>query len=337
MKLIEIFKSPQFIVGSIISLTAIKLYFSGGTANNRHDMKERVVIVTGSSDGIGKETAKQLLEDGAIVIYANRDKNKTMNIINQLPEKEKKHAHFIKLDLSSFKSVINFVDNFKKEFGTLDILVNNAGSINYTYQLTEDNIEKTIQINTLSPILLTDKLIPLLKQSNGRIINVASSNHTYWTKDAKYYKELDLNNFDFNKKDYSALTQYNFSKIGNVYYTNHLAGKLNSFGIKTASLHPGVINTNIANFVPFFHYIKFIIYPFTWLFFKTPRQGAQTTLYLCYLKDEEFKNGGYYSDCKLSSSSKTGLNVESRDAYLKVSKDLIIKYGNENDISLDYI
>ena len=105
----------------------------------KKDLTGKLIIVTGSSDGIGLETAKELLNSNAKVIFACRNKNKTESIINNFPERIKKNAIFIPLNLDSFKSIKNFADEIKSKFPKIDILINNAGmsSLGKIYK-TED-------------------------------------------------------------------------------------------------------------------------------------------------------------------------------------------------------
>lgn len=91
----------------------------------------KIIIFTGASDGIGKEAALQLFRDGATVIFACRNKEKTLTAINQLKEEKlKENAIFIEINLSSFVSIKKFVKEFKQKFRKLDILINNAAIIN---------------------------------------------------------------------------------------------------------------------------------------------------------------------------------------------------------------
>ena len=83
----------------------IKKWAHGPLNPIKKDLTGKLIIVTGSSDGIGLETAKDLLISNAKVIFACRNKNKTEGIINSLPENLKKNAIFVQLDLSSFKSI----------------------------------------------------------------------------------------------------------------------------------------------------------------------------------------------------------------------------------------
>ena len=109
-----------------VILFLIKKYCNGRFTNLRKNMKGKVVIITGSSAGLGKETAFQLLEDGADVIFACRDESKTLNVINShefTNQDCKKRAHFVKLDLASFEDVSNFAEKIKKTFNLFAIVL----------------------------------------------------------------------------------------------------------------------------------------------------------------------------------------------------------------------
>ena len=88
------------------------------------DLTGYLIIVTGSSAGIGKITAFKLLKKGATVIFACRNQSKTNEVLNTLPEKLRQKAIFMKLDLSSLTSVENFVKEFTETYEKLDILIN---------------------------------------------------------------------------------------------------------------------------------------------------------------------------------------------------------------------
>lgn len=313
-------------------LALIKRYSNGPTAKKR-DLSGKVIIVTGASDGIGKITAEELLKQNATVVYACRNEEKTLKVINSLDKKYQENAIFIHLDLSSFSSIKKFVFDYKLKFNRLDILVNNAGIWSVEYQTTEDGIESTFQVNTFGPMVLTQELLGLLNKSSGKIVNVASKAHTRFA----FNKEIIENTWSqeswkFYKNDYGFYRQYCFSKLGNVYFNQYLheyitANKLN---IKTVALHPGVIHTEIAKDATKIKLIGFLLYPIFWLLTKSLYKGAQTTLHCCY-EDEALKSGEYYRDCgefpvhpHASWSQK-----ENRYAYIELSRLVINNYGEK--------
>lgn len=294
-----------FILGSAL-IALLKRYFNGPLAT-KQDLTGKVIIITGASDGIGIVTANELLKAGATVVFACRSEEKTKKIIESLDKKLQENSIFMKLDLSSFSSVKNFISEFKSKINKLDILINNAGAVFYQYGKTEDGIENTYQVNTFSHMYLTQELLPLLDKSNGRVINVASKGHTRVTYSADIVKkEWSKPDFEYGKKDYGFLKQYCFSKLGNVFFNQYLHDYIQrqKLNIKTVSLHPGTIHTEIANDVLrkniLMKMLTYIIYPVFWLVTKSQYRGAQTTLQCCYLDYDKLKSSEYYKDCDVT-------------------------------------
>lgn len=280
------------------AIALIRRYFNGPSATPR-SVKDKVIIITGASEGMGKFCAEQLLRNGATVIFACRNETKTLAIINSLKE-YKDRAVFMKLDQSSFKSIKDFITEFKSKFNRLDILMNNAGGVFSSHTLTEDGNEMTFQVNTFAPILLSEGLLDILNKSDGKIVNIGSKSHTRFTlyKD-DYNKMIDIN-WDFNKNSYSIYKQYCLSKIGPVMFNQYLTEYIrqNRLNVDTYCLHPGTVRTEIVK-NPKHKIILYLLYPLIWLITKNLEKGCQTALYLCYEDKEKLKSGEYYQDCGL--------------------------------------
>jgi len=300
--------TPLSISIPIISLFLFltKKYFNGPSANNRISLRNKVVIVTGASEGIGKYTSEDLLKSGATVIYACRNRKKTEDIISRLDSKYRENAVYIMLDLSSLSSVNEFVNEVKSRYNTIDILINNAGMIGMTYMETEDKIESTIQVNTLSHMYLSQELLEMLNKRNGRIINVSSMGHSLYKITEEKLSEITSQDYNL-RNNYKTWFQYCLSKLGNIYFTQYLNEYItqNRLNVTTYSLHPGAIYTELGRDSP--RILKFIFtlfYPITWFLFKSIEKGAQTTLYLVYEDKNNLKSGGYYQDCSLGRVAK---------------------------------
>jgi len=291
----------------------------------------KIIIFTGASDGIGKEAALQLVRDGAKVVFACRNKEKTESAIKELKnEKWEKNAFFIELDLSSFESVKKFVKTFKQNFQRLDILVNNAALVNQNYQLTQDGIEATLQTNTFSPMILTQLLRDYIQNSKGKVINVTGKIFYIFKREKEYFDNLKIGEYDFEKNNYSGIYQYSYSKLGNVFFTKYL----NKKGINSTTLHPGVINTSLTRDMKgiFWFFFKIIRYPLFMLFSKSKYMGAQTILHLCYAENEEFQSGEYYEDNKITKLKDWVLNEDNLASFMEFSKKIIDFYGKGKDI-----
>jgi retinol dehydrogenase 12 len=313
------------------SLYFLRKYFNGPKSKYHRNLKGKVIIVTGASDGIGKETAFQLLRDEATVIFACRDEKKTLEIISKIKnEEQRSRAIFIKLDLSDFDSIKKFIEDFKAKFDQLDILINNAGALYKNFSKTKNGIESTLQVNTFGPMVLTQGLLHLLEKSNSRVINVSSVMYKNMTDNSLYTGIADLEKYDFNEKTYSPLTQYGISKIGNIFFTQYLNKYATNEGktIKAASLHPGVILTEITReyATGVKKLVKYLLYPLLWLISKNVRMGAETTLNLCYLPDEEFKSGAYYSDSNVEALLPHAQDEKNMEEFMDFSKKIIELY-----------
>jgi retinol dehydrogenase-12 len=292
----------------ILFLITIRCIANGPKTRLNPDMTGKIVIVTGSNTGIGKVTALELLNRGAQVIFASRDENKTLDVINSIEDpKIKRNASYIKLDVGNFESIQTFVEVFKSKYNGLDILINNAGATFDKFQLKEE-IEATTMTNHVGPVCLTAMLIDFINP-RGKVINVSSRGHKNVSmKNLSYlYKENDFSNI---KNSYEHLRLYCLSKLGNVYHAKSLTEyfRRNGKEIKTASLHPGLVNTDIFNTKRFSRpIVKFmfgLLYPLLWLCSKDVFMGAQTTLHIAYMDYDDLTSGAYFSNC---SEEKLGL------------------------------
>ena len=182
----------------------------------------KTVIVTGGNSGIGKAAALDFARRGARTLLACRNEKKALDaakdIISQTGN-EKVVA--MKLDLSSFKSVREFVQQIIETENRLDILVNNAGGGN-KYELTEDGFIDNYQVNYLSHFLLTLLLLEKLKQSApSRIVNVSSVMH------GQASAKLKFENFaKYPESEYNAAAAYSQTKLAQILFTKELCHHL---------------------------------------------------------------------------------------------------------------
>ncbi|XP_034115648.1 retinol dehydrogenase 12-like [Drosophila albomicans] len=269
----------------------------------------KVFIVTGSNTGIGKETVWELARRGATVYMGCRDKAKAEEARREIIVDTKNHnIHFIELDLGSLDSVRKFVAEYKQKQDRLHVLINNAGVMLGPRKLTKEGFEWQLGVNHMGPFLLTILLIDLLKKSApSRIVNVSSVAHSYGRINTQ-----DLNS----EKSYSEVGAYNQSKLANVIFTRELAARLEGTGVTANSLHPGVVDTDLFRNVRFINNnkcgeaLKCIAKPFIRPFIKTPKSGAQTTLYAALHPDLEGVTGLYFSDCRPKNASNAATNEE---------------------------
>ncbi|EGG23537.1 short-chain dehydrogenase/reductase family protein [Cavenderia fasciculata] len=205
-------------------------------------LNDKVCIITGSNDGIGKETAKEMASYMMRVILACRNMEKCKIAAEEIKQaSNNQNVHCMQLDLSSQKSIRTFVEDFKQLNVPLDYLINNAGIFGTPFAVTEDGYESQVATNHMGPFLLTNLLLPHMSP-NGRIVVLASRSHE---------RQIipDFNKLNTIQKDYKPLVVYGQSKLCNVMYAYELQKRLIEKGsnIVVNSLHPGVVFTNLFN------------------------------------------------------------------------------------------
>jgi len=203
-------------------------------------MKKLICMVTGATDGIGKAVAKAIAQRGDTLLIVGRDSNKTETVLKEIVDfSSNADVEYFIADLSSQKQVRALSGLVQSKYPKLDVLVNNAGSVFMSRRESEDGIEMTFALNHLSYFLLSNLLLPLLKESTGgKIINVSSSAHV-----RSYLNFLDL---QFNS-NYNVIRAYGRSKLANLLLTYQMAKNLRETVVTVNAVHPGVVSTNLLN------------------------------------------------------------------------------------------
>jgi NAD(P)-dependent dehydrogenase (short-subunit alcohol dehydrogenase family) len=200
--------------------------------------QQRTVLITGSTDGLGKEVALRVAATGAHVIVHGRNRERGEAVVAEVA-KAGGSARFYAADFGSFDQVRAFVDAILRDYQRLDVLVNNAGIWleGNERQLSADGHELHFQVNYLSGFLLTRKLLPLIRKSDdGRIINVSSS-----AQQPIDFDDVMLANRYTNGRGYSQ------SKLAQVMLTLDLAAELAGTNVRALALHPATLmNTGMV-------------------------------------------------------------------------------------------
>ncbi|XP_026424638.1 short-chain dehydrogenase TIC 32, chloroplastic-like [Papaver somniferum] len=276
------------------------------------DLRSITAIITGATSGIGAETAHILAKRGARIVIPARSiktaEETRARILMEVPDSE---IIVMSLDLSSQSSVRNFVSDFESLNLPLNLLINNAGKFSHDYGITEDGIEMTFATNYLGHFLLTNlllnKMIETTKETGvqGRIVNVSSSIHSWFSGDGLGYLELITKN----KSHYDATRAYALSKLANVLHTKELAQRLKKMeaNVSVNCVHPGIVRTRltrdregIVTDLAFFLASKLL---------KTIPQAAATTCYVATHPRVLGVSGKYFSDCNEASPSKLGASA----------------------------
>ncbi|TRZ17433.1 hypothetical protein HGM15179_009687, partial [Zosterops borbonicus] len=259
-------------------------------------MRGKTVIITGANSGLGRAAAAELLRMRARVIMGCRDRARAeraaREIRAEVGEREDGAGELVvrELDLASLRSVRAFCHRVLQEESRLDVLINNAGIFQCPYMKTEDGFEMQFGVNHLGHFLLTNLLLGLLKNSAPSRIVVVSS---------KLYKYGEINFEDLNSEiSYNKSFCYSRSKLANILFARELARRLEGTGVTVNSLHPGIVRTNLGRHVNIPLLAKPLFNLVSWAFFKTPLEGAQTSIYLASSPDVEGVSGKYFGDCR---------------------------------------
>jgi NAD(P)-dependent dehydrogenase (short-subunit alcohol dehydrogenase family) len=279
-------------------------------------MKGKVCIVTGANSGIGRATAIGLAKKGATLVMLCRDSACGEEALNDIISVSQYDSiELLMCDLASQKSIKQFVKDFKQKYDTLHVLINNAG-VNYNRRiLTEDGLETTFAVNTLAPFLLTNLLLDTLQSSApARVINVASKMQS---------KKIEFDNLQ-GEKHFSFMQSYGQSKTALITLTYEFARRFSDIGVTFNCLHPGGVNTKIAKNLKG---ISGAISRNTMKFFKSPEEGAETSLYLATSPDVEKLSGKFFENKKEIHSK----DVTYDESIAKQLWDACIDLSNSNN------
>lgn len=246
-------------------------------------MKDKLVLITGATAGIGKETALALAKQGAHVIITGRNPEKGAKVLAELKKSSgNKQIELMISDFEDLDSVRKLATDFLAKHDKLDVLINNAGYLAPERKLTKDGHELMFCINFLAPFLLTNLLLESLKKADqGRIVNVSSN---------AMINHLVLTNLNSENK-FSQMGSYGHSKTMLTSFTNELARRLEDTHVTANSLHPGVVYTNMIK--SYEGPMKFLIKIIGPYFFLNSEQGAENTVYAATAKELALSSGKY--------------------------------------------
>jgi len=262
---------------------------------------KKSVLVTGSTDGIGKQTALQLAKLGFRVIVHGRNRKKSEKAAFEIKKLSGNNSvDYVYADLTSQTQIYTMAVQIFKQYESLDVLINNAGVYINRRNLTEDGLETTFAVNHMAPFIVTNLLLPLLKKSEkARIVTVSSMIHA---------GSIEFDNLQ-GEKYFDGGYAYSLSKLCNVLFTYKIAREIESFNITANCLHPGVINTKLLRA--------------GWGGMGAPASsGAETSVFLASSADIIGVTGKYFANKKASKSKPITYAPETQDKLWEISEKL---------------
>ncbi|KAN0027184.1 hypothetical protein ACTFIU_009871 [Dictyostelium citrinum] len=296
-------------------------------------LDKKVIIFSGGTDGIGRNSLNYLVkEENLKFILPVRNLEKGEKVIEELKQiNSNVDIKLMKMDLSSFESIKDFVKEFNELNEPLDILVNNAGLINTEFKKTSDGYESTMAVNHLGPSLLTLLLLPKLNKSKfggGNIVFVASKMHDRVSQldFDKVMGNENKSNCDFSSSNY----EYSKSKLYNILFAKELQNKLIEKGsdIKVNSLHPGFAVTHLFQNHGWF--ANNIVLP-ALVYFKGNQLDEMGAGLASLALNRSNEKGKYFTLTKITEPSKFASNpINSLNLWNKTCQLLSIDFNKIN-------
>lgn len=282
-------------------------------------MEGKVVLVTGATNGIGKQAAKEIAKTGATVVLVGRNAEKTAATVQEIQAAcGHTRVDSILADLSVMAEIRRLAETFLARYDRLDVLLNNAGAMYEERKLTADGYELTMALNHLSYFLLTNLLLERLKETaqkhgESRVINVSSGAHAVARKGIAF-EDIHAT------KAYSAMGRYGESKLMNILFTYALARRLEGTGVCVNALHPGFVDTGFGHnlrsfFVPVLKFVQK-------LFARKDSKGAETSVYLATSDEVKGVTGLYFIDKKSRRTAKIAYNQEQQERLWSISAEM---------------
>jgi len=272
------------------------------------DLGGKTAVVTGGYSGIGLETVRVLAAKGVRVIVPVRSPEKAADALADMPGQVTTGT----MDLADLASVRRFAESLIRELDRLDLLINNAGVMACPEARVGPGWESQFAINHLGHFALTQAVMPLLGETPGaRVVALSSAAHKI--------SDIRWDDVHFEGGSYDKWRAYGQAKTANALFANALSRRLRDRGGLAFSLHPGGIFTPLQRHLP-----KDEMVALGWIDeqgeptelarkgFKTPTQGASTTLWAATSPKLDGKPGVYCEDCDIAAPTESGKTARYR-------------------------
>jgi NAD(P)-dependent dehydrogenase (short-subunit alcohol dehydrogenase family) len=265
------------------------------------DLRGKCAFITGVSAGLGVETARALVAHGASVVGTARDLQKAERAtasIRQAAQESGGDLTLVQMDLADLTSVRAVGDAMVAAGQPFDLVVANAGIMATPFELTRDGFESQFGTNVLGHFVLINQLAPLMRQG-ARLVMLSSNGHRF--------ADVDLDDPNFEHTPYDPWVAYGRSKTGDALLAVAFDARHRHRGVRAASVHPGVIQTELArNIEPAAFQAAFEAMNAQHLALGNPpfevksvEQGAATTIWAGVVADADVIGGRYCEDCQV--------------------------------------
>ncbi len=268
-------------------------------------MRDKRVLITGATDGLGKHVARDFAAEGAVILFHGRNREKGQSVLEEIRnETGNENLTYYNADFASLDEIRQMTGKIKEENERLDLLINNAGigfgKPGSGREESRDGYELRFQVNYLSGFMLTVGLLPMLKQASpARIVNVASGAQ----------QSLDFDNLML-EEGWSGQRAYAQSKLAQIMFTFELTERVNSSELTVNALHPATfMDTNMVR--------EADINPT-----NEVKPGADAVEYLAASPDLKNVTGKYFNGKREASANEQAYDTDARQRLWQLSEEL---------------
>ncbi len=276
--------------------------------------EDRVCVITGATEGIGKRTARELAKMGFSLALVGRNPEKGQAVVTELRSETGNEAiRFHLADLSNLNQVTALAQEIQSTYDHLDVLLNNAGAYFHEIQKTQEGLEKTFALNHLAYFHLTNLLLDMIQEGKrSRVVNVASNAHNGF--------KIDFDNLQ-STREYKGWPAYGKSKLANIMFTYELHRRTQGSGITVNCLHPGFVRTQFGHNNTGLS--RWLISGGQKIFAISLEAGSRTSIFLANSPEVEGISGLYFEKGKPKTSSSASYDTDNQQRLWRASQELI--------------
>jgi NAD(P)-dependent dehydrogenase (short-subunit alcohol dehydrogenase family) len=279
------------------------------------DLADKVILITGATDGIGKAAALDFARRGAQLTLVGRNPAKTEAVVAELRRATSNDTlDFLLCDLARMAEVRQAAQAFRRKHDRLDVLVNNAGAMYKAPVLGPDGAELTFTVNHLAYFQLTTALLDLIRATpHARVVSTTSAMHVHGRLDPKVTPtSLEGTN----------MQAYANSKLANVIFTRELQRRLADTTATANCVHPGMVKSRFGAFGEDIGLLSRILFTLALPFAKTPEAGADSLIWVATSSEAAGLQGAYVADRQALTPSKLARDEKLAEALWLESERL---------------